>query len=243
MLLAMASSKAPTVKAYLDELPADRRAAIEAVRKVILANIDPQIREGMQYGMIGYAIPHEVFPAGYHCDPKQPLPYLGLASQKSGMSLYVMCLYINEAAAGVWGGPKGADAAGSERARFEEAWRKTGKKLDAGKACIRFKRPEDLALDVLAEMLRRNTAAKYIAAYQAVLAMRGKGAQGKTKAAKPATSAAASKTKVKAIPAAAKASVAMVSKVAKAGTRRTGTTRTGAKASAAKRAGGGGAAK
>jgi hypothetical protein len=197
----MATSKASTVKAYLDELPADRRSAIDAVRKVILANIDPAIREQMQYGMIGYAIPHEVFPAGYHCDPTQPLPYLGLANQKSGLSLYVMCLYMNEAAAG--GGGSGADAVGSERARFEAAWLKAGKKLDAGKACIRFKRPEDLALDVLADLLKRNTAAKYIAAYQAVLAMRaGKGTTAKTskanaaKATKPAAKASSKVAKV-----------------------------------------------
>ncbi len=75
-------SKATTVKQYLAELPADRRAAIEAVRATILKNLDKDFAEGMQYGMIGYYVPHSVFPAGYHCDPRQPLPYAGLASQK-----------------------------------------------------------------------------------------------------------------------------------------------------------------
>src|SRR5882757_8407340 len=103
-------SKATTVKAYLESLPEDRRAAIAGVRKVIMANLDKDYAEGMQYGMIGYAVPHSVFPAGYHCDPKQPLPFMGLASQKGHMSLYMMCLYGNA----------------PERERFEKAWAKTG---------------------------------------------------------------------------------------------------------------------
>jgi hypothetical protein len=71
-------SRVTTVADYLAELPADRRAVLEAVRKVILANIDNHLEEGIQYGMIGYYVPHRIYPAGYHCDPRQPLPYLGL---------------------------------------------------------------------------------------------------------------------------------------------------------------------
>src|SRR4051812_37152315 len=121
-------SKATTVGQYLAELPPERRTAIETVRKVMLENLDPVFEEGMQYGMIGYFVPHRVYPAGYHCDPKQPLPFAALASQKNHMSVYLGCVY------------------GSERERaFREAWAKTGKKLDMGKACVRFKKPEDLA--------------------------------------------------------------------------------------------------
>jgi len=80
-------SKATTVEQYLAELPEDRRAAIEAVRKVILKNLDKDYEEGMSYGMIGCFVPHHVYPAGYLCDPKQPLSYAGLASQKNHMSL------------------------------------------------------------------------------------------------------------------------------------------------------------
>src|ERR1700741_4251032 len=105
-------SKATTVKAYLAELPKDRRDAIEAVRKVILANLDKDYQEGMQYGMISYSVPHSIFPAGYHCDPKQPLPFAGLASQKNYMSLYMMCVY--------------GDTPQSDW--FRNAWAKTGKK-------------------------------------------------------------------------------------------------------------------
>ena len=86
-------SKATTVKQYLAALPADRRSTIEAVRKVIVDNLDGDYEEGMQYGMIGYYVPHRIYPAGYHCDPKQPLPFASLASQKNYMSLYLMFLY------------------------------------------------------------------------------------------------------------------------------------------------------
>jgi len=146
-------SKATTVEQYLTELPAERRAALEAVRAVILAHLDPDYAEGMQYGMIGYYVPHRVFPAGYHCDPRQPLPFAGLASQKNHMSLHLMCVY---------GDP--------EQARwFRQAWAQTGKKLDMGKACVRFKRLADLPLDVIGAAIRRVPAKKYIAHYEAAI--------------------------------------------------------------------------
>ncbi len=154
-------AKAATVAEYLDSLPADRRAAVEALRKVIGANLGPEFEEGMQYGMIGYYIPHSVFPAGYHCDPKQPLPYACIASQKQGISLHLMGLYI------------GSDDGGDENpdARwFREAWTATGKKLDMGKACVRFKKLEDVALDVVGEAIRRIPAPLYIERYTGVLA-------------------------------------------------------------------------
>src|SRR5690349_6162694 len=125
-------SKATTVKEYLASLPADRRADVEAVRKVILKNLDRDYREGM-HGMITYCVPHSIYPAGYHCDPKQPLPFAGLAAQKNTISVYLMCVYADGEHAG-W---------------FRGAWAKTGKKLDMGKCCVRFKRAEDAALDVI----------------------------------------------------------------------------------------------
>ena len=86
-------SKAKTVDEYLDSLPLDRQVALRAVRATILANLDRDYAEGMQYGMIGYCVPHRVHPAGYHCDPRQPLPFAGLASQKGYMALYLMPVY------------------------------------------------------------------------------------------------------------------------------------------------------
>src|SRR5580693_637357 len=131
-------SGAKTVAEYLDSLPADRRAAISAVREVIRANLDAGYEEGIQYGMIGYYVPHRLFPAGYHTDPEQPLPFAALASQKSHMALYLMGVYC-----GCAEGPGGET---KDTLWFREAWAKTGKKLDMGKACVRFKKLENVAL-------------------------------------------------------------------------------------------------
>ena len=154
-------SKATTVEQYLAELPEERRRAIQAVRKVILKNLDKDYEEGMQYGMIAYYVPHRVFPAGYHCDPKQPLTYAALASQKNYMSLYLMTVY---------GSP-------DELKWFEQSWAKTGKKLDKGKSSIRFKKVEDLALAVIGEAIKRVPAKKYIERYEAIRKSKKKGAE------------------------------------------------------------------
>lgn len=143
-------SKAKTVQEYLKELPADRRDALEAIRAVILKNLDKGFEEGMQYGMIGYYVPHRIFADGYHCDPKQPLPFAGLASQKNHISVYIMSLY-----------------AGDPENRFRKAWEATGKKLDMGKCCIRFRKLEDCALDLIGAEFKRMTAAAYISHYVA----------------------------------------------------------------------------
>ena len=146
-------SRVATFKQYLAELPADRRTAIAAVRKVILKNLDKDFEEGMQYGMIGYYVPHRLYPVGYHCDPKQPLNFAALASQKNYMSLYLMCEYGSTGEAN-W---------------FQQEWAKTGKKLDMGKSCIRFKKLDDLALDVIGEAIHRVSAKKFIEHYESVL--------------------------------------------------------------------------
>jgi hypothetical protein len=144
-------SKATTVQEYLQELPPERREAISAVRDVILKNLDPDFEEGMQYGMIGYYVPHRIYPAGYHCDPRVPLPFACLASQKNYMSLHLMSIY---------GDTDHADW-------FHREWAKTGKRLDAGKACIRFKRLADLPLDVIGRAVARVKVKNYIAACEA----------------------------------------------------------------------------
>jgi hypothetical protein len=146
-------SKATTVQKYLGELPADRRTAIEAVRSIILKNLDPVFEEGMQYGMIGYYVPHKIYPPGYHCDPNQPLPFAGLASQKNYMSVYLGCVYGHE----------------ENEQWFRKAWAKAGKKLDMGKSCIRFKKLDDLALDVIGESIRRISAREFIRHYESFL--------------------------------------------------------------------------
>ncbi len=156
-------SSATTVKDYLASLPADRRAGIEAVRKVILKNIDKDYDESMLYGMIGYAVPHRVWPLGYHCDPKKPLMMAALSSQKDNMTVYLMSVYSDKA----------------ERAWFQKAWAKTGKKLNMGGSCIRFKKLEDAALDVIGEAIRRTPAKAYVDSYVKILASTGRGPDGK----------------------------------------------------------------
>lgn len=156
-------SKAKTVKEYLSALPEDRRAAIQAVRDVILKNLDKGFEEGMQYGMIGYFVPHSVYPPGYHCDPKQPLPFACLASQKNHMTVSLMCLY---------GSPQ-------HESWFRKEWAKTGKKLDMGKACIRFKKLEDLPLDVIGKAVARVPLKEFIGYYESALKTSGKRAKKK----------------------------------------------------------------
>jgi hypothetical protein len=161
-------SQARTVDAYLAELPEDRRRAIEAVRQVILQNLDDAYEEGMQYGMIGYYVPHRVYPPGYHCDPRQPLPFAGLASQKNHMAVYMMAVY------------------GDQEAWFRSAWAATGKRLDMGKCCVRFKKLEDLALDVIGKAVARVPVRKLISIYETNLRPTAKPAKAPVKRAKAA---------------------------------------------------------
>ena len=157
-------SKATTVDEYLKSLPDDRRAAISAVRNVIRKNLDAGYEEGMQYGMIGYYVPHRVYPPGYHTDPAQPLPFAALASQKNHMALYLIGLYC--------GCTEDASGETPDARWFREAWTRTGKKLDMGKSCIRFSNQDQVPLDVLAEAIRRIPAKVYIQRYEEVLGKR-----------------------------------------------------------------------
>jgi hypothetical protein len=145
--------KPTTVAQYLKSLPKDRRDALQAVRKVILDNLDGGYAEGIQYGVIGYFVPQSVYPPGYHCDASQPLPYVSIASQKNHMAIYLFCIYTSE----------------EDQRWFREAWAKTGKKLDMGKSCVRFKKIDDVALDVIGKAIKRTPAKKFIAHYEASL--------------------------------------------------------------------------
>jgi hypothetical protein len=150
---------AATVDEYLAALPADRCEAIRSVRDVVNRNLPEGYQEGIAYGMIGWCVPHSLFPAGYHCDPTKPLGYAALASQKSHMSLYLMSVY----------------GSATERAWFEKAWAKSGKRLDMGKSCIRFKKVEDLPLDVIGQAIARVPVSKYVESYQRSQAARKPG--------------------------------------------------------------------
>ena len=163
MYSAPMKSKATTVKDYLASLPDDRRKGIEVLRKVIRKNLDKNYEESMLWGMIGYAVPHRVWPLGYHCDPSKPLMMAALASQKSNMTVYLMSVYGDKA----------------ERAWFQKAWAKTGKKLNMGGCCVRFTKVEDAALDVIGEAIRRTPAMSYVENYVKILASTGRGPDGK----------------------------------------------------------------
>jgi len=151
--------KAATVQQYLDELDPDRRAIVGAVRDVILANLDPAYSEAMDYGMIGYAVPLSLFPAGHNGNAKQALPFTSLASQKNDVSLYLMGLYVG----------RSETEETDDMQWFRSAWVASVKKLDMGKACVRFKKLDEIALDVIGEAIRRMPAQRYITRYLEVI--------------------------------------------------------------------------
>lgn len=144
----MVTSRVSTVKEYLADLPPDRRAALEKVRNVVLANLPKGFEEGMQYGMIGYYVPLSRYPTTYN---GQPLGIAALASQKNYMSLYLMSVYAEP----------------ELRSWFEEAWAASGKKLDMGKSCVRFKSVDDLPLDVVGEAISRVSLERFVATFEA----------------------------------------------------------------------------
>lgn len=145
-------SKAATVDAYIAELPDDRREAVAKLRKIIKKHIPKGFKEEMGYGMAGWVVPHTLYPAGYHCDPKQALPFMGFASQKNSINLYHMGIY--------------ADADMLEWFQ-EEYHKRVPTRLDMGKSCIRFKKPEHIPYDLVAELVEKMTPQQWIDLYEA----------------------------------------------------------------------------
>lgn len=147
-------SKAPTVDAYISEIPEDRQQAMNELRKVIKKNLPKGFQECMNYGMIGWVVPHSKYPAGYHCNPKDPLPFMGLASQKNSINFYHM---------GIYSDPKLLKW-------FTEAHAKASpKKLDMGKSCVRYKKPEDIPFKLIGELVSKISPDEWIAAYEKML--------------------------------------------------------------------------
>jgi len=139
-----------TADDYLNTLTEERRKVIGKVRDVILKNLPKGIEEGICYNMIGYFVPHSIYPTGYHVNPAMPLPFAALASQKNYMSLYLNSLYAND----------------KSRKWFEDEYSKSGKKLDMGKTCIRFKKLDDLPLDLIAKAVAKTSTADFIEQYE-----------------------------------------------------------------------------
>ena len=151
------NSTASTPDQYVAQLPDDRKAALGRLREVILTNLPPGFEETMSYGMIGYVVPHSLYPAGYHCDPKLPLPFINLASQTQYIALYHMGIYADPDLL-KW---------------FLEAYAQKGiGKPDMGKSCIRFKKPENIPFDLIGELCRQVTPQAWIARYESALKKR-----------------------------------------------------------------------
>ncbi len=141
-------SKAATPDEYIKEIPVERQAAFKKLRAVIKKNLPKGYKEGMGYGMMGWDVPHSIYPAGYHCNPKDPLPFMGIASQKNFIAVYHM---------GVYADPKLLKW-------FQAAHAKASpKKLEMGKSCIRYKKPEDIPFDLIGELASKITPAEWIA--------------------------------------------------------------------------------
>ena len=140
-----------TVKDYIDQLPADRKKAISKLRKEIKANLPKGFKEELNYNMPGYVVPHSLYPDGYHCDPKLPLPFMNIASQKNFVAVYHMGVYTD---------PKLQKWFTSEFPKHTKA------KLDMGKSCIRFKKMEDIPYDLIGKLASKVTTDDWIKTYE-----------------------------------------------------------------------------
>lgn len=136
---------------YVNSLPEDRKEAITQLRKIILKNIPKGFQEAMSYGMLGYVIPHKLYPAGYHCNPELPLPFISLASQKNFIALYHMGMYADK---------KLLDWFTSEYPKHSKA------KLDMGKSCIRFKKMDQIPFKLIEELVKKMTVKDWITIYE-----------------------------------------------------------------------------
>ena len=146
----MPQAKPESVDAYLAAVEPARRESLAAVRGTVLANLPDGYEETIQYGMIGYVVPLDRYPPGYHCRKGEPLPFAHLAAQKRHLALYLFCIYTDPAL----------------RDRFEAAWRASGKKLDMGKGCVRFRSVDDVPLDVVGEAIASVPVDDFIASYE-----------------------------------------------------------------------------
>jgi uncharacterized protein YdhG (YjbR/CyaY superfamily) len=138
---------------YVTQIPEERQAIFNELRIIIKNNMPPELQECISYGMIGYVVPKSVYPAGYHCSPELPLPFANLASQKNNISFYHMGLYANEDLM-LW---------------FKEEYAKRSKyKLDMGKSCVRFKRMDDIPVELIGELMGKMSTQEWVETYERV---------------------------------------------------------------------------
>ena len=144
-------SKAKNITEYLTEIRAEQQEAFNKLRQTILENIPNGFQECMSYGMIGYVVPHAIYPKGYHCDPKLPLPFVNIASQKNFIALYHMGIYSN---------PKLLEWFTAEFPKHSKY------KLDMGKGCIRFKKPDTIPFELIGKLMTKLSVPDYITYYE-----------------------------------------------------------------------------
>jgi uncharacterized protein YdhG (YjbR/CyaY superfamily) len=144
-------STAITPDEYFASLPIERQEAMKELRAVIKKNLPKDFKEEMSYGMVGYVVPHTLYPAGYHCDPKLPLPFMNIASQKNFIAVYHMGIYAD---------PQLLEWFVNEFPNHSKA------KLDMGKSCIRFKKPEQIPFALIGELATKMTTTQWIALYE-----------------------------------------------------------------------------
>jgi uncharacterized protein YdhG (YjbR/CyaY superfamily) len=140
-----------TPQEYLNSLPEERKIAIEKLRKVIKLNLPEGFQEEISYGMLGYVVPHSIYPKGYHCKPNLPLPFINIASQKNFIALYHMGIYAN---------PELLNWFVAEYSKLVQS------KIDMGKSCIRFKKIEDIPYELIGELASKMTVSDWISIYE-----------------------------------------------------------------------------
>lgn len=143
--------KANTPEEYIAQVPEDRKNALNKLRKTIKENLPKGFEEGIQYGMIGYYVPHSIYHDGYHCNPKEPLPFMSFASQKNSVNLYHMGIYANDEVNNWF---------------VNEYPKHCSGKLDIGKSCIRFKKIEEIPYNLIGQLCKKITVQKWIALYE-----------------------------------------------------------------------------
>ncbi len=148
------TSKATTPEQYLKELPTGRKEAVTELRNTVLKNLPKGFKEEMSYGMLGYVVPHSIYPEGYHCTPKLPLPFISIASQKNFIAFYHMGIYAMPDLLKWF---------------IKEYAKQNTLKLDMGKSCMRFKKQEDIPYKLLGELVKKITVKDWISVYEKII--------------------------------------------------------------------------
>jgi len=143
--------KADSPEDYINQVPEERQDTLRRLRKAINDNLPKDFEEGIQYGMIGYYVPHSVYPDGYHCNTDEPLPFMSFASQKNSVNLYH---------SGIYAIPELHDWFVTEYPKHCK------RKLDMGKSCIRFKKMDEIPFELIAELSQKMTAQEWIDVYE-----------------------------------------------------------------------------